>query len=230
MDAAGLNPGASGRGRGLSIGMTIGLSIGQNVGLTIGLTGGIGSGKSTVARLLVQHGATLVDTDLIARQLTRPGGAAIGAIAEAFGADLIDAGGALDRARMREVVFTDAAKKRRLEAILHPLIGLETDRQARAAGRGVVVFDVPLLVESGRWRATVDKVLVVDCREATQVARVVARSGWAASAVEAVIAQQAPRARRRACADAVIFNDAIDPAALAAQVRALWQHWATPTP
>ena len=220
MDAAGLNPDASGRG----------LSIGQNVGRTIGLTGGIGSGKSTVARLLVQHGATLVDTDLIARQLTRPGGAAIGAIAEAFGADLIDAGGALDRARMREVVFTDAAKKRRLEAILHPLIGLETDRQARAAGRGVVVFDVPLLVESGRWRAKVDKVLVVDCLEATQVARVVARSGWAASAVEAVIAQQAPRARRRACADAVIFNDAIDPAALAAQVRALWQRWATPTP
>jgi dephospho-CoA kinase len=204
VDSAGLSPGA----------------------LRIGLTGGIGSGKSTVARLFVALGATLVDTDLIARQLTLPGGAAITAIAREFGADLIDSSGALDRARMREVVFADASKKRRLEGILHPLIGVETDRQARAAGRGVVVFDVPLLVESPRWRERVDKVLVIDCREATQVARVVARSGWLAPAVEAVIAQQAPRARRRACADAVIFNDGIDAASLAAQVQALWRTWA----
>lgn len=193
--------------------------------LRIGLTGGIGSGKSTVARLLVQQGALLVDTDLIARQLTLPGGAAIAAIAEAFGADLLDASGALDRARMREIVFADPLKKRRLEAILHPLIGTETERQASAGGAPAVVFDVPLLVESGRWRAKVDKVLVVDCREATQIERVVARSGWTPDAVQAVIDQQASRRQRRACADAVLFNDGITPAQLADQVQALWRHW-----
>ncbi len=210
MDAAGLNP----------------LHAGP---LRIGLTGGIGSGKSTVARLLAAQGAAVVDTDLIARQLTLPGGAAISAIAAAFGADLIDPGGALDRARMREIVFADPLQKRRLEAILHPLIGTETGRQAEAArAAAAVVFDVPLLVESGRWRARVDKVLVVDCRETTQVERVVARSGWTAEAAQAVIAQQATRARRRACADAVIFNDGIALAQLEREVLALWRHWRRP--
>ena len=197
--------------------------------LHVGLTGGIGSGKSTVARLLAAHGAAVVDTDLIARQLTLPGGAAIRTIADAFGSDLITADGALDRARMRAIVFADPLKKRRLEAILHPLIGTETDRQASNANAAAVVFDVPLLVESGdRWRVKVDKVLIVDCREATQIERVVARSGWMPAAVQAVIAQQASRAQRRACADAVIFNDGITAEQLADEVGALWRRWRRP--
>jgi dephospho-CoA kinase len=194
--------------------------------LRIGLTGGIGSGKSTVGALLAALGATLIDTDLIARQLTLPGGAAIDAVARDFGKHLISADGALARARMRELVFADATAKLRLEAILHPLIGIETERQAAAAeGAPALVFDVPLLVESDRWRAKVDKVLVVDCREATQIERVVQRSGWTPDAVHAVIDSQAPRSRRRASADAVIFNDGITPDQLAAEVRAVWQRW-----
>ncbi|MEO7007725.1 MAG: dephospho-CoA kinase, partial [Caldimonas sp.] len=184
--------------------------------LRIGLTGGIGSGKSTVARLLGELGAAVVDTDLIARQITAPGGAAIDAIRAAFGADALDAAGALDRARMRAIAFADTDAKRRLEAILHPLIGRETERQAEAAAdAAAIVFDVPLLVESGRWPALVDRVWVVDCREATQIERVTARPGWSAAAVAAVIAQQATRAARRACADAVIHNDGIALAELA---------------
>ena len=192
----------------------------------IGLTGGIGSGKSTVGRLLTQLGAVVIDTDLIARQLTLPGGAAIDRIAAEFGSALIAPDGALARARMRELVFGDTSAKKRLEAILHPLIGVETERQAAAAqGAPALVFDVPLLVESGRWRAKVDKVLVVDCSEATQIARVALRSGWTPDAVRAVIASQAPRERRRASADAVILNDGITPDQLAAEVRAVWQRW-----
>ncbi len=194
--------------------------------MRIGLTGGIGSGKSTVAGLLVQCGATLIDTDVIARQLSQPGGAAIDAIRRAFGADFIDAGGALDRARMRALAFSDPAAKRRLEAILHPLIGIETERLAAAAQAApAIVFDVPLLVESARWRARVDAVLVVDCEASTQAHRVLARSGWTVATVLAVIAQQASRAQRRACADAVIFNDAIDLRQLGAAVRSLWRAW-----
>ena len=195
--------------------------------LRIGLTGGIGSGKSTVGKLLATLGASLIDTDLIARQLTLPGGAAIAMIARDFGAGLITRDGALDRARMRDLVFADATAKRRLEAILHPLIGLETERQARAAlGTPALVFDVPLLVESGgRWRAKVDKVLVVDCNEATQIERVVQRSGWTVQAVQAVIDSQAARAERRASADAVIFNDGIAPGQLAIEASHVWQHW-----
>jgi len=191
----------------------------------IGLTGGIGSGKSTVARCLVAHGAVLVDTDAIARSLTLAGGAALPAIAAAFGPALVGGDGALDRDRMREIAFADPGAKKRLEAILHPLIGAEAQRQGDAAGAAPVVYDVPLLAESGHWRARVDRVLVVDCHEATQLARVVQRSGWSEDAVRRVIVQQASRAARRAIADAVIFNDGIDEAALATEVGALWSLW-----
>jgi dephospho-CoA kinase len=192
--------------------------------LRIGLTGGIGSGKSTVSALLAECGATLVDTDLIARQMSAAGGAAIQALRDAFGADVIDAAGALDRERMRTIAFADTDARRRLEAILHPLIGRETERQADAAvDAPAIVFDVPLLVESGRWSAIVDRVWVVDCREATQLERVVARSGWSEAAVHAVLAQQATRIARRGHADAVLYNDGLTLPQLAAEVRRLWE-------
>lgn len=193
--------------------------------LRIGLTGGIGSGKSTVAGLLASHGAQIIDTDAIARRLTLPGGAAITPIRSAFGDDAIDATGALDRQRMRTLAFGDPQARRRLEQILHPLIGAQTEQEAAASPAPVKVFDVPLLVESGRWRGIVDRVLVVDCTEATQVARVVQRSGWPEDTVRAVMAQQATRAARLACADAVIHNDGLSLERLADEVAALRNHW-----
>ncbi len=196
---------------------------------SIGLTGGIGSGKSTVASLLVRHGAWLVDTDAIARQLTAPGGAALPALAAEFGADMVGADGALDRDRMRALAFGDASAKARLEAVLHPLIGAEADAQAARADGRTLVFDVPLLAESTRWRRRVDRVLVVDCPQALQVQRVMQRSGWPAEAVERVIAQQAPRARRRAIADAVIHNgETTHLDDLASLVASLWGAWIGP--
>ena len=192
--------------------------------LRIGLTGGIGSGKSTVGAMLASLGAVVIDTDLIARRLTLPGGAAIDAIRTAFGAAFIDASGALDRPRMRQAAFDDPATRARLEAILHPLIGVEVEREAAlAAAAPVLVFDVPLLVESGRWRGRVDAVWLVDCGEAVQIARVAARPGWSEEAARAVIAQQASRAARRAAADAVIHNEGISLAELAAEVDFLWR-------
>jgi len=193
--------------------------------LRIGLTGGIGSGKSTVARVLDGLGCNVIDTDAIARALTQAAGSAIPMIVAEFGPDSIDQSGALDRSRMRQLAFADPSARRRLEGILHPLIRDETSRQATAVDTGTVVFDVPLLVESGRWREQVDKVLVIDCSETTQVARVVARSGWTADAVQSVVAQQADRRVRRSAADAVIFNDGITPVELARAVQSLWIHW-----
>ena len=192
---------------------------------TIGLTGGIGSGKSTASACLVDCGAWLVDTDAIARALTLPGGAAIPALAAEFGAGAITADGALDREKMRQHVFADATAKARLEAILHPLIGAEARRQAEASGGRPVVFDVPLLAESSPWRARVDRILVIDCEESTQLARVAARPGWTEAAARRVLAQQATRAARRAIADAVIYNDALTVAQFQAELRALWALW-----
>lgn len=197
--------------------------------MRIGLTGGIGSGKSTVAGLLQAHGATLIDTDAIARELTGSGGAAIDALRARFGAEAIDASGALDRAWMRKRAFADPGIKRTLEAVLHPLIGARCDALAAAAHGPCSVFDVPLLVESGRWRAKVDRVLVVDCPPDVQLERVMRRSQWPQEAVLAVIAQQAPRSLRRAAADAVIDNAGDDLGALALTVAALWELWLRPS-
>jgi dephospho-CoA kinase len=196
--------------------------------LYIGLTGGIGSGKSTVSGLLVAQGAALVDTDAIARALTAPGGAAMPAIGEAFGAQMVGADGALDRDRMRALAFAEPSAKQRLEAILHPLIGEQARQaadEAASSGARAVVFDVPLLAESAHWRARVDRILVVDCTPDTQIQRVMTRSGWPQETVQRVIQQQAPRGRRRALADAVIFNQALSLAALQEEVCSLWQHW-----
>jgi dephospho-CoA kinase len=189
-----------------------------------GLTGGIGSGKSTVGAMLASIGATLIDTDLIARRLTLAGGAAIPAIRAAFGAEAIAADGSLDRPRMRLAAFADPGARSRLEAILHPLIGAEAERQAKAASADApaLVFDVPLLIESGRWRSRVDAVWVVDCDEALQIARVTARPGWSEDAARAVIAHQATRSERRAGADAVIHNVGISLVDLADEVHRLW--------
>lgn len=191
----------------------------------IGLTGGIGSGKSTVAAVWAAKGARLVDTDAIARALTEAGGAAMPAVRSEFGEQLVDAGGALDRQRMRELAFNDPSAKRRLEAILHPLIGAEAMAQASRSASRVVVFDVPLMVESSHWRSRCDRILVVDCSEQTQIERVMQRAGWQAEQVRRVIAQQAPRRVRRAIADAVIHNDGQTLATLQAAVHTLWALW-----
>ncbi len=197
---------------------------------SLGLTGGIGSGKSTVARLLVQAGAYLVDTDAIAHQLTQPGGRGIASIATQFGPEAINAAGALNRERMRQLVFADAQAKLRLEAILHPLIGQVAQEQAALADGRTVVFDVPLLGAHSRWRTQVERVLVVDCCEATQARRVAERPGWTQESAQRVIAQQLSRAERRALADAVIVNDTVSMAMLAEHVTALLAHWPLLTP
>jgi len=193
--------------------------------MRIGLTGGIGSGKSTVAGFLREAGATIVDTDAISRALTQPGGAAMPAIAQQFGTDFVTADGALDRDRMRALAFSDADAKRRLEAILHPLITAQALAAADAAATRLVVFDVPLLVESGRWRARVARVLVVDCAVQTQIARVLQRPGWSRERVDGALAAQTTREARRAAADAVLLNDGLTLAALANDVRGLAARW-----
>ncbi|MCS6944296.1 MAG: dephospho-CoA kinase [Sutterellaceae bacterium] len=175
----------------------------------VGLTGGIGSGKSTVAALLQERGAAVIDTDALAHELTAAGGAAMPAIRAAFGDEYLTAEGALDRARMRALVFGSPPAKRQLEAILHPRIrALALARAAAAAVQApYVVLVVPLLIESENWRERVARVLVVDCSEATQIARVTRRSRLTPPQVQAIISQQASRAARIAAADDVLFND-----------------------
>ena len=192
--------------------------------LRLGLTGGIGSGKSTVAQMLAARGAAVIDSDAIARSVTAANGSAMPAIAEAFGKEFVTSEGALDRDRMRALVFSDPSAKLRLETIVHPLVGMATQAQAQAAieaGHVLLVFDVPLLVESPRWRKLVDKVLVVDCLESTQIARVMARSGLTRDAVQNIIQAQATRAQRLAAADITLFNDGLDLEQLQVAVDAL---------
>ncbi|OYU32065.1 MAG: dephospho-CoA kinase [Comamonadaceae bacterium PBBC2] len=188
----------------------------------IGLTGGIGSGKSTVAGMLAARGAAVIDADAISRSVTAPGGRAIAAIAQSFGPQMVGPDGAMDRQAMRDRIFQDAPAKRQLEAIIHPLVSQITAEQAQAAldmGRPVLVFDVPLLVESGeRWRRQVDRVLVVDCSTETQRQRVMARNGLPAQDIDRIITQQASRAQRLACADVVIANESLNLLELEAQV------------
>ena len=180
--------------------------------LQLGLTGGIGSGKSTVAQMLAARGAAVIDSDAIARSVTAANGSAMPAIAQEFGKEFVAPDGSLDRDRMRALVFSDPSAKLRLEAIVHPLVGIATQAQAQAAvqaGHTLLVFDVPLLVESPRWRKLVDKVLVVDCLESTQITRVMARSGLTREAVENIIRAQATRVQRLAAADITLFNEGL---------------------
>jgi dephospho-CoA kinase len=186
----------------------------------IGLTGGIGSGKSTATRIFGALGAAVVDTDAISHELTAPGGAAMTALRQAFGAECLQPDGSLDRKAMRERVFTDAAARSRLEGILHPLIRLEAERRIAAVVAPYVLLVVPLLLETGRYLALVQRVLVVDCDPEIQVTRTMARSSLAPEAVAAIMAAQIDRKARLAAADDVIDNSG-DEAALRAQVEAL---------
>lgn len=176
--------------------------------VVIGLTGGIGSGKSTVADLFVGLGAGLVDTDAIAHELTRADGIAMPLLAAEFGPDVVAADGALARAVMRQRIFADPSARRRLEAILHPLIRRLAGERCQAASEPYVILAVPLLIESGNYRERCDRVVVVDCPESLQIERVMARSGLAAEEVAAIMATQASRAQRLAAADDVVMNDA----------------------
>ena len=175
--------------------------------LVVGLTGGIGSGKSAAAEEFARLGATVVDTDAIAHQLTSPGGSAIPEVARIFGSELIGESGAMDRKAMRERVFADPAAKKALEGLLHPLIREESQRRIAAAGGPYVLHVVPLLVESADYRSRVDRVLVVDAPEEQRIARVRARSRLTEDEVRAIMLSQASRAERLAAADDMIYND-----------------------
>ncbi len=189
--------------------------------MRLGLTGGIGSGKSTVAQLLADLGAGVIDADAISRSTTAAGGAAIPLIQSQFGPSFVCSDGTLDRERMRQHIFADPKAKLLLEGIIHPLVGQQIAAQAKElvdAGTTCLVFDIPLLVESGHWRKSLQRVLVIDCSTATQVSRVMARSGLAMADVERIIAAQASRAQRLAAADLVLLNDGVSLPELAVQV------------
>ncbi len=187
----------------------------------IGLTGGIGSGKSTVAEMFALLGVPIIDTDVIARELTQAGGAALPAIRKEFGDTVIESSGAMDRVRMRAHILSDTMARSRLEAILHPMIQAEAKRRLEAlSGAGYAILVVPLLVELGTYRGMVDRVLVVDCEEAMQLARACRRDGRDEAEVRAVMAWQVSRQDRLAQADDVLNNTG-DLAALRAAIGEL---------
>lgn len=192
----------------------------------VGLTGGIGSGKSTVADMLSGLGASIVDTDVIAHELTGPGGAALPALVERFGPDVLDSRGAMDRSAMRSRVFADTAARRDLEAILHPLIRQAVSRQCDQANGVYALVVVPLLVEHlSEYRPLVDRILVVDCSPELQIARTLARPGLDEGQARAILKAQASRESRLAAADDVILNEKDRPALLR-QAEALHRHYA----
>jgi len=191
---------------------------------TVGLTGGIGSGKTTVAEDFAALGVPVIDTDVIARQLTAPDGAALGAIRAAFGETVMRADGTLDRAALRRRIFADVASRHQLEAILHPLIRQAVEKSLRSLASPYALVAIPLLVETGGYRDMLNRVLVVDCPEAVQIARVIARNGLSRDEVMAILAAQAGRAERLAAADDVITNTA-SPEALRAEVALLHRRY-----
>ncbi len=174
---------------------------------SVGLTGGIGSGKSTVAAKFAELGVPVIDTDIISHHLTRPGGAAIAEIESAFGSDFIDANGALNRLKMRKLVFSDPESKVRLQEILHPLILTQTKKQAASSSAPYVLIVIPLLFESQSYKDWLNRTLTVDCSEERQLARATQREGMSEQLAQAIMAQQLPRTRRLQLADDIIQND-----------------------
>lgn len=187
--------------------------------LRIGLTGGIASGKSTVERLFAAHGVPIIDSDVIAREVVAPGTPGLAQVRARFGDEVLLPDGSLDRRALRRLVFADPAARRDLEAIVHPLIRSAMAERSAAAGGPYQINVIPLLVEGGR-RATLERVLVVDCPEALQIARVMQRDHITEAEARAILAAQVSRSERLAAADDVIVNDG-DEAALQAQVDAL---------
>jgi len=190
----------------------------------IGLTGGIGSGKSTVAHMLQQLGCEIVDADALSRASTAPGGAAIPAIAQAFGRSLITPEGALNRDAMRQLIFSNPDAKKQLEAIIHPIVRQQIEADCNTPTAPCVVLDIPLLAESRSWQERVDTIWVVDCTPETQIQRVMQRNGWPREQVEQVLANQATREQRLGLAQTVLHNDHATLEELDGQVRAAYRN------
>lgn len=195
--------------------------------LRIGLTGGIGSGKSTVATIFQSLNIPVVDADKIAHQLTAPNGGALSQIKAIFGTSVFQEDGTLSRDRLRQRVFNNIDCKKQLEAVLHPLIFNEAQRQCKeyAKSSPIIIFDIPLLAPGSIWLKHLDRILVIDCSEETQIARVMQRSGWDEAQIRQVIAQQVSREQRLKLATDVIINDGISMADLEKQIIELLKQW-----